>query len=351
MIISIHDSIIEGVLQDNPHCTSFMDDVLSARRKGIILIDIRKKSVLKLLELYKNGTNNKTLKVIRGEISFQNEIIEAYGIKRKFAFFETHENEGNLININGYFGEDQIKLRLLNAPRLVLENISDDCVYKKIIEWELSKGHIPSCFRINYDIIQGGGATTAAICENLISEGYLTYSLCDSDKMSPFCSIGDTANETSQTFINNNIISNFYVIDVHEVENLIPIHILNETANETQLPAIDFIRRLLDIEPRLYSYYDLKESIKYSYIHSNLESGNYWKGIFSQLEGFDIERNDNTKITNRLSSMLPHAIARLENSNISYQTKIEPESLVVNWSNIAEKLVSWFITRKPITIS
>ncbi|ENM5907187.1 hypothetical protein LPR20_003350, partial [Vibrio mimicus] len=241
----------------------------------------------------------------------------------------------------------------LPVPKLVLEDIEDDKVYRKVVDWKLKNSESLNGFSVFYEAVHGGGNRTANICRYELSRGSFTFSICDSDKKTPMCDIGDTAKLTKAVFLEHGLESQFLVLDAHEVENLLPINILMDTARNEQKPALHFLEYASELDCRCYQYYDMKNGNSYKNVY-NMEGNvnSFWFTFYdSYAPSSDyLERNiknDSFVMFNTLSSMLPHAIEKL-----SLADNIEPTPLPVAelWNNIGEQLINWFITANPIRV-
>ena len=328
MIIQIDKSVIESLENsdmDDLDAISFIDDLCRLRRQGHVLIDMPKKLSLKAKSSDKISSLNRVIfSKITEEMTFNRQVLD--NIDQKTTYYssaylspETTYNIQESIDIVGYVNSDSP----LMQPKLVLEDIEDFKVYNAIASWCILQHKELAGLRISCNPLHGGGLRTANVCEHEHTTGNLVYSICDSDKTSPTCSLGRTARAVQEFFSRYNISSNFHIIDAHEVENLIPDSVMTKCARPTQLPAIQFIKFAVTIKANSYLYYDFKEGFKYNQIYNNTTSlSHYWLPIYdshSEIQSIKDEVtagniNENSVMFNKLSSMLPHAVNKIETS-------------------------------------
>lgn len=369
MIIQIDSSAYDFCVNENDHnARYFLDDLCSSRKLGYIALDSTKKIILAILNrsdlspLQKAIINN-----IKEMITFKLSLFErvkfrAIVFNSKFGFDKSRYDDTNLfIDLNDYYNRyTRNGINPFNKPKLVLEDINDYNVYNYICRWYKNNNTVFIDYNISLDIEHGGGNRTSNICEQYFSDGKTVFSICDSDSKYPGDpKKHDTASNLIELFSSKINLNQLYVLKCQEVENLIPLSILKETANGTQLPAVKFIEHVIDQDPEYYFFIDLKNGFKYNQVFPEVETeySKHWSKFF---EDFDCEhynrsvlsvRNKttpkNSSIICKLSSMLPHAIDRMKSMPID--TEIEPY-LLAEWKNIAEKLYSWGCSGKQLRV-
>lgn len=358
MIIEIDESIALSLLSNsNNDSISFIEDVARLRRTGFVLIDIKK---LIAIKIYSNDNVNPlskaVFKKVSEDITFNRLAIEF--ISNKTFFYDSRFLNGriitvglNCVDICGYANGEHA----LSQPKLILEDIQDSKVYSAIAKWKLSKIDTLSSLNVNYIAVHGGGNRTARVCLNEYESGQQVFAICDSDKKSPQCVNGQTAQLVKSFFESRNMTDRCYVINAHEVENLIPINVLSDSARATQLPAIRFIQASLDKYEDCFIFYDFKNGFKYNEIYlRETNISRYWREIYDEYpETLDLIRrinagdaSEDSVLFNKLSSMLVHAIDNMEGVEfLNLLPALERE-----WDNIGDKLISWFIAEAPIRV-
>lgn len=104
--------------------------------------------------------------------------------------------------------------------------------------------------------MMGGGQTTKDVFKSLRKERQIALTILDSDIRYPGCPIGGTAQKVSICNKNQLAFTGLYILNVHEIENLIPSDFLKEHCIKD---AKKFIGRLLSKNLISYlRYYDIK---------------------------------------------------------------------------------------------
>lgn len=363
MIIKIDNSVFDSYFahEDRDKFYELIEEACKKRRQGKHFIYTEKKNILRILDDDElSGIQKSTLKTVNKELTaFNEELLQTCKIinviNSKYCNVDDFKNE-ILLDLNRQeFTNDIIPL-----ATLVLENSNDNLVFSKIASFVLKKKNLSNFFT-NYHVVLGGGNTMIAECSNFLMTNPLTFAICDSDKKSPECEIGDTAKGVMKVFEKFNKSEHYFQLNVHEVENLLPLCILKETARPEQLPAVKFLEHSAKVQPECYKYYDLKEGFKYNQIWATAEDSvsSYWKGLYEQyaesnrmcysetyLDGAKLNQSNNV-IFNRLSSMLPHAIDKISFFN---KEELEPQVLENTWYEVGEKLISWFLAPRAINV-
>ena len=360
MIIHIDNSILESL--NNPTTTedaiAFIEDICKLRRTGKVIIDIKKKVALKVQENTQlSSLNKRIMALISQEVTYNRVLFNKY-TQSLFCYSSNYIDrnipieEAHSFDISNYINTGLE----LNVPKLILEDIEDAIVYSVIAEWKIKQCTDLKGFKVQFSAVHGGGNRTANVCKREYEAGNLIYSICDSDKKTPECDIGDTAKLTNNFFIKNKILKNFYVIDAHEVENLIPIDTLLNIARREQKPAIEFIKSAMESNTSCGLYYDLKNGFKFNVIYSgSCPISQYWKPIYESSRDIELFKNkistgqqtESSVIYNGLSSMLPHAINEMKSFDIDIIFK--NNALKEEWDKIGHQLISWFISSAAIS--
>ena len=163
--------------------------------------------------------------------------------------------------------------RINEQCRLLGENLNDCAFYRLLAERYLRK--FPQRIKdvnISFQDELGGGVTTNAVFEkNIDVDRHLTLCLVDSDTKHDKSTlyrnepgIGDTARNLlkAERKLSDKNLFELYCLPVHEAENLIPISILKEIANESSpdmMPGINCLEKLLSAGlERAILFYDFK---------------------------------------------------------------------------------------------
>ncbi|MEZ8239801.1 hypothetical protein AB6C73_15135 [Vibrio splendidus] len=347
MIITLCESIYTAIENNDDNTIDFLDDILTARRNGFISLLLSKKNILQLLStLDLNSRQKSILNFDKENSTYLNQKLRDFDSSVNF-YHSQYKKDSSGIDISNYKENvSNSEWHPLSKPYVIFENKDDDLVYRKILNWYLSKHVSNKDLHLSYEVIHGGGHTTASVSAQALDSRLGVYAVCDSDKKSPYSDIGDTAKAAKAMFDLKNYSSNFLCIEAHEVENLVPLKFHEETALETQLPAIDFIKYALTKCNVSYLYYDFKESLKVELINSETQCGSYWKQIIVDSaygEGLE-SRKANDKIVCKLSTLVKHSIKKFDEST---NIEIDSSSLADEWTKIGSFLVPRVIASRP----
>ncbi|MEJ3631906.1 hypothetical protein [Vibrio vulnificus] len=347
MIVELCETIFKAVEDDNSDTICFLDDLLLARRNGFLSLLLTKKEILTLTKML--DLNSRQLSILnfdKENSTFINQRLRGFGHSVKFYNSQYGTGSGNY-DVSDYQSRVQEEeLFPISKPAVIFENENDDIVYRKILNWYFDEKKVSSELQISYEVIHGGGNTTADISKSAIDKRLGVYALCDSDKISPHAPIGSTARNAKRAFEDKGVSSSFFCIEAHEVENLVPLYIHEEKALPTQVPAIAFIKNAHSKCCESYLYYDFKDSIKKDLIVSGTDCGNYWNEIIKDSEYEDKLAliNGNDKITCKLSSLVPHSIREFHS-----QVKVAPncKALYEQWCKIGDFLAPRVVASSP----
>jgi len=366
MIIKLHNSTIKCIENEKDmNGQAFIEDLCTARRLGLVVIDSSKKDILRISELNSiSDLQRKILRSICSELTFIKELIGF--ISYRVLFFNSNyaedeiKEEANIfIDIRDYYNEYSLKGNsAFSLPKIVVEDITDFDVYSSIAKWYLINNKMLENQSFKLEMTHGGGDRSADVCNEHQEKGYIVYCICDSDKKYPSDTIGGTCRKLYDHFSSIDKVDNLLVLDVHEVENLIPLCILKTTARPTQLSAISFIEHAASKSIDALYYLDLKNGLNYrDVLVEESEFSRYWRHFISdykcdfttaQINKINAgEINEKSNITVKLSSMLPHAIQNLTNFDNKLNKHCPLESF---WNDIGKKLWSWGCGSKAINI-
>ncbi|KPH94328.1 hypothetical protein AMS58_12440 [Pseudoalteromonas porphyrae] len=367
MIVIVDESILAHLeSQNNDDALSFIEDLCRARKRGYSLIKVTKRVSLKLISHPDLSSHQKaTFKHMSQESTFTKEL-SAITLNQVTFYSGKYTKTAfpNGLDIRNY-DSDEILQEYLNRPKLVLENSTDSVIYKKIVEWYIERNYKVNSFHTSFEVLHGGGHTLANYCDKLLKDQKIVFAICDSDKKSPDCKKGGTVSDAEKVFKKHNMLRQLYKIDVHEIENLIPINIYLKTAKKEQLPALQFLSHATKEYPQCYLYYDFKCSFKVSQIWTEKQTtiSMFWRPIFEYVNNIVIEdciinkdklyvidKNKPTThiLLNKLSSISKHAFEKLD---LEHVNNIELGGLEQTWSEIGEVLFNWFVALKPIRIN
>lgn len=136
--------------------------------------------------------------------------------------------------------------------------------------------------KLNYRIaafpVHGGGNQTGDTFRTYQDNNKITLCIVDSDIKAKDCVLGDTAKLVEENADERNILSSYYIINVHEAENMIPLKVLHEACEiPAHINSYEQINR--NKENELTKYIDYKNPLMLSEIltHQKPCYQKYWK--------------------------------------------------------------------------
>ena len=250
----------------------------------------------------------------------------------------------------------------LNQPcSMVAENLSDCRFYRLIAEKYRYSQNIRGITLAFRDEL-GGGDTMNTVFEKCVStDKVLTLGLMDSDikygcsKDYPqFPEPGETAKKLQKKYTElatqfHSATFDYCCLEVHELENLIPLCVLDELSNTTvpdMKPGVEYLKKLLSSnKTESILLYDFKEggknvrnpNAKYDHLRS------YW------LEIADAVGDDSMPCLCR--KVLDKAIEIMDKKTTNgepYIISIPIDSYMQGiWHNVGKKVLSWGCANKP----
>lgn len=171
------------------------------------------------------------------------------------------------------------KTEKISRLNLVCENIEDCVFYERLANKYIEEKAYG--IGINIEKVPGGGSSTYQSYENSLNEKKPSLVILDSDKKAYNDKLGSTANQALRVYskYSKNHLTDLYVLEVREKENLIPPSIYslcNKSKHYKQLDVLEAIYNNPDSNEE-YKYLDIKDGISYYELSKN-------KGIKVQLE-------------------------------------------------------------------
>ena len=174
----------------------------------------------------------------------------------------------NIVLVNPDYSKYEVGLSYfeksdcLLIPFFVSENVNDIEFYSLITEAyypEASLCYIPA---------MGGGSTTSKVISEIRRFGFI-LAIVDSDRKYRGATLGDTASNCNKTIRHNNTFAFLKVLDIHEVENLIPLSSIRKVQMNRE--SRNFFRKILSVKYfDFLPFYDYKEGISVSDMDNSL---------------------------------------------------------------------------------
>lgn len=372
---SIHDVLITRELSEGE--AIFFADLATMHRKGICYLC---GNILSLDDLsQKLGTPSSSIyRSVKNQYAESGAVMSAV----QTVIVLTFDNNSSSENLPSIL-QERDKICLISVAMaqnwsqnkqccLLAENLKDCKFYERIAAYYCLTHNIKG-LRISFHHENGGGNTTCKVLQKCVSEErFLTLCIVDSDIKHGIST--DYPNEPAKgtTYQSAKQVSDdlsldkslpphaFFPLDIHEVENLIPISILRRM--EDQLPAIkeglDLLEQLRGIdngEPILY--YDFKNG--YPFIEVGPRRS-YWKEIVLAIGKTDTDmppcdkQSANADMQPVLSlppisrnDLLGKAILLLDDSTL---TSLYLDAYLFSlWDHIGRLLLTWGCAGLPLS--
>ncbi len=180
---SIFSALESDTLQHSLDAQSFIAELCVARQKGYVSVIIKKSVAVKIKNNIHLSTRGKAIfGHIAEEVTFQLKLddITSFNVVFFHSGYSHGINVGDnpyVVDIDGYSTSNVN----ISKPKLVLEDLSDDYIYKAIARWGLSKLGVPPNFHLSYEPVHGGGDRLPDVCISEMGKGSFVFSICDSD--------------------------------------------------------------------------------------------------------------------------------------------------------------------------
>lgn len=234
--------------------------------------------------------------------------------------------------------------------KIICEDLSDAKFYVFLAKAYASSKNMPT--NLKYFNVHGGGNLTGPTYKTYQDANNITLCIVDSDIKGEGCGMGDTAKIVIANNDDNKILSSYYVINIHEAENMIPMKIL-ELACETpeHNSSFDTIER--NIGNDFTKYIDYKKQLMISCIsnHSKQCYKDYWNNKLHLL----IDNNQKIIPNDILfqgfgESVLSRSIKIIASKSLKKLAE-DCNSIIhqEEWENISKQIIAWGFA--PVSIS
>ena len=368
MLYEIDESCISALCTEDIDldCVALLEQLAQDRRKCKNIIVAKRSTFEELAKMEVLSITARNIYKILGNRSSEQKLILTKTKKYCRIFFGDGESrvihDGDheiiLLNIRGTGRKD------FTEKTIVLTENEEDAIFYKIIGHYYSKSSGLRNISIDFDQLNGGGSTTSNVIKRIIKENNrMCLCISDSDKKYKDCNCGTTMQKIIDvTRDKPRLFFDLILLPTHEVENLIPIDVLDKVADKNgwDKEGITFLKFLADKfeqEESPVFYFDFKKGIpKASFILPENADENqkkkyrgleryrlYWK---SYVEAFGKVIDSQTSepiIKGICEKILVYSNDYLE--KIVKQGSIEKiylhEYLKKLWMEIGEKIYCW----------
>ncbi|WP_031485667.1 hypothetical protein [Maridesulfovibrio frigidus] len=253
---------------------------------------------------------------------------------------------------------------------LLTENLVDGKFYKRMTQ----------CYCKNYgqnidfdfELKHGGGNSTGTVFkETFNNQDKNCLCIVDSDKSHPECNFKETAKSVLDEHNNSDLakfISDFYILEVKEAENLIPTEVIEKVIDPQQTDNFNTYKSLSNEGAQ---FFDCKKGINRRSFSKNRDQLHleFWR---KELEGIDPNANDFlSQIANKPAGCMTNCTgclnrnckqpycggigSKILDNSIDIINNDEQYSLRENiqkeWETIAKKIITWSIVQPEYRFS
>lgn len=252
--------------------------------------------------------------------------------------------------------------------RLISEDLNDTIFYGHVLKWFISQ--TSSNYSFAFHGITGGGKNTYKVVLNELNALHITICIIDTDQKYPGCppepngTYDNCVTKIQSTAVEYKLLP----LDVHEIENIIPLNYIDRfdnwehgDANDVRKKhAFDFLRNNAE---EILPYFDYKKGIKKDDMFKN--NPDYRMFVEKCYEANNDLKNNNDSFASYVDSLqdkaeiYPNLIGGTGTINralemILNNTCPQPDLLHFqqdNWMKIGQALLDWCIARTPEGLS
>lgn len=186
-------------------------------------------------------------------------------------YFEEFEDNGKKVLKSGFavFTDSSVT----QNTSFIGESINDTAFYIHIGNFYIKNDSILNQCALSFSPTHGAGQQTADVYNNTLLQKRLCYCIVDSDKKHPSdrAPRGNTckaffknANDFEETFFNK--FGQVRILEIHEVESIIPIKILakiykEKKQKEPQLKTVKRLEKMIEKDSDIRKYFDHKKGL------------------------------------------------------------------------------------------
>lgn len=242
----------------------------------------------------------------------------------------------------------------LQKTKIVCENPLDSDFFNIIAMHFAQNADLSRC-AINYNALNGGGGSTKDIFDRTVQNNEITFCIVDNDKMHPRAPHGGTSTHFLGKKTNKS--GMIKILDVHEIESLVPIETIECVLQDLKLmgrkkESLEFFKAICAIDESAKFYFDHKKGfdLKTAWDLDNTH-GNYWRNIITKLKENQKCECINLKHCNCKPScltyegfgdgLLTNTIKYIQKGNLrQYKPSLTPQ-LNDKWQDLGRSFFSW----------
>lgn len=179
----------------------------------------------------------------------------------------------------------------LQKTKIVCENPLDSDFFKIIASFYARIESLSSC-SLNFNALNGGGGSTKDIFDRTVQNNELAFCIVDNDKTHPKAPFGGTSTHFLKSKTNKSGL--IEILDVHEIESLVPFETIELVLSELNLlnrkmESLEFFKKMCAIDESAKFYFDHKKgfNLKTAWELDNAH-GDYWRSIIKKMNNEDL---------------------------------------------------------------
>lgn len=250
------------------------------------------------------------------------------------------------------FFSDSVQLQ---KTKIVCENPLDSDFFRIVASYYAQKDKAISRCTINYNALNGGGGSTKDVFDRTVQNNEITFCIVDNDKKHPRAPFGGTSTHFLRTRTSKS--GMVKILDVHEVESLLPIETIEEVMQSLNLmvkkkETLDFLKQLCTTDETAKFYFDHKKGfdLKTAWDLDNLH-GDYWRTVIKGLkDNYECECLEQHKCKCSPScltyegfgeGLLSNSLNYILKGNLKqYSPNLSPR-LSEHWNDLGRSFFSW----------
>ena len=359
MLLFLDEHFVAEVLSNNPSAISAVNLISLGRKHGKHMLLSDRENLKQIRDCV--YVNNDTKSVFT--YLFENYPTFAY-IKDKLSFYvkivtgANHmvlSQSGN-VNIFELSFDYLQEINIVTETIVIGENQTEINFYNFLSNYYKSKhglNSVPAC----YNPRMGGGSTTHIVYSS-VQKLEQNFCLCfvDSDKKYPTASVGDTLKAVQRIDDSAKLLSHLHALDSREIENLIPLSILEKVCkedvnhksgfdalnkivknkNKKDILYLDFKNGLSITNYRKIKDLTLKTFLDNLLINSDLYNRATLDEIYNPVNDIELE----VLIQGLGSNILDRTITYLDENKLT-EPEFDFEEQLIEWTILGEKFTNW----------
>ena len=346
MVFELSDSLISDRILNDPVLKDSLHNLFLGYAEGNLLLSVSPR----LLDFLAEGLDDDFSKRVINHL--QNRVFVHYDVLwQTIIVLDNPRYENHELAIDFFR-----KTSTIQPPILLCENLDDTKFYFALCR---------EYFGINFiNTKNGQGAGGSSLADNLenIVNNQDRFCLCivDSDIKYPNCDDGGTY----VAILNKNLVPHpsfeVYKLNVHEIENLIPIDIISKNTNDNNKRKFANRLKEIDNDGDILKYYDIKEGIKLASIRFCPEYFKFAKDIFDRFANHSGKKSFDSYLTSLsrkksgqvFSQICPGILVKFLSLDTRFKDRfIYCDYLRNEWNNIKELVVTFFCAREDTPIN